>query len=335
VKRVNQYTFYQLGMILHPLITVEEGASLPQSVWELNKARAWIEFILGNTSYGLVVCRGAAQQIVDAINAVVPTNTTDFSTIDAERKLTWWEAYRIRNSASEFETVFAAELPTLDTYIVSKKGIYSTADLVERGDMAIDESARAHLSEEVLSDFRQAGRCLAFELATGAGFHTMRAVEAVLRTYWRLVLNPPVGAKAPEMAVCINELRAANESPKLMDILDHIRDLHRNTIMHPEVFLDMKDALRLFDVAKSAISAMADRVGELKEAAEIDALVEAAATAAAEAEATPAAAESNILMLDESASTVEANKSNGDATVVLDVPASTVKADKSDGDAAV
>lgn len=45
-----------------------------------------------------------------------------------------------------------------------------------------------------------------------------------------------------------------------MDILDHIRDLHRNTLMHPQAFLQMTEALRLFDIAKSAISAMAERM---------------------------------------------------------------------------
>jgi len=271
MKRVNQHTFYQLGATVHPLTLIDQDANLNGVAWELNKARAWLEFLFSNQSYGLIVCRDKAQEVIAAIDAVVPKNTGDIPKIDPQRQLTWWEAYRIRNSVAEFEVVFAAELPTMDTYIVSKKGIYSTADLVERADMAFDDEAREHLSAEVLSDFKQAGRCLAFELATAAGFHTMRAVEAVLRNYWRLVKNPPVDKKAPEMAVCINELRAAKESEKLMDILDHARDLHRNTIMHPDVFLDLKDALRLFDVGKSAISAMADRIGELEAAAEQEA----------------------------------------------------------------
>jgi hypothetical protein len=326
MKRVNQYTFYQLGMILHPLTTVEEGLSLPQSVWELNKARAWVEFVLENQLFRIVVCQSAAQKLVDAIDAVVPKKTSEFSAIDPKRELTWYEAYSIRSAASEFETVFAAELPTFDTYIVSKKGIYSTADLVERADMAFDESARTYLSEEVLSDFRQAGRCLAFELATGAGFHTMRAVEAVLRAYWRLVLKPTAGAKAPEMAVCINELRKAGESEKLMNILDDIRDLHRNTIMHPEAFLDMKDALRLFDVAKSAISAMADRIGELEEAAKQE------KAAAALAKAVEQARVKAVAELEEAAEKTAAAKPAVSSILMLDVPTSTATADKSDGD---
>src|SRR5689334_2602018 len=121
MKRVNQHTFYRLGSIVHPLATVQEGISLPQIVWDLNNARAWVEFLIGNQTYGLVVCRSAAQEVVDAIDAVVPRSTGEFSAIASDRKLTWYEAYQIRNSLAEFETVFAAELPTLDTYIVSKK----------------------------------------------------------------------------------------------------------------------------------------------------------------------------------------------------------------------
>ena len=71
-----------------------------------------------------------------------PLNTGEFASIPDDRKLTWLEAYRIRRAVSEFEAVFSAELPTIDSYVASKKGIYSTADLVERSEMALDESAR-------------------------------------------------------------------------------------------------------------------------------------------------------------------------------------------------
>jgi hypothetical protein len=267
MKRVNQYSFYQLGTILHPLSGVEEGMNLAQAAWDFNSGRVWLNYILNNDQFNLVVSRTAALDILNAIDSFLPKKTADFSTIDPERKLNWAEAYRMRTALSEFETVFAAECPTWDTYVVSKKGIYSTAALVERAEMAIDEDARKALSKDTISDFKQAGRCLAFELATAAGFHTMRAVEGVVRTYWRLVKGQPATAKAPDLAVCINELRAAGEDPKLMDILDHIRDLHRNTLMHPEAFLTMTEALRLFDIAKSAISAIGDKINSLSGAA--------------------------------------------------------------------
>jgi hypothetical protein len=40
--------------------------------------------------------------------------------------------------------------------------------------------------------------------------------------------------------------------------------LHRNPTMHPEVFYDIKEALALFDIAKSAIVAMAAEIAKLQ-----------------------------------------------------------------------
>jgi hypothetical protein len=264
MQRINPYNFYQMGSILHPLSLVTQESKVLDIAWDLNTARSWLAWLLSGTLVTLIVSRSATQSLFDSINAIIPQSYNDFSSIDSEKKLEWVQWYTLTNSLKEFETVFAAELPTFASYIVSQKGIYSTADLIERAEMAIDEPVRKMVPPELISDFNQAGRCLAFSLPTAAGFHTMRAVEGMLRIYWRIAMGRPAKAKTPMMANCIEQLRKKKEDPRLMDILDHIRDLHRNTTMHPEAFLDMKDALRLFDIAKSAISAMGDRVNALK-----------------------------------------------------------------------
>jgi hypothetical protein len=126
-------------------------------------------------------------------------------------------------------------------------------------------SFRPELGEEAKKDFNQAGRCLAFDLPTAAAFHLTRSIETVLRRYHALACSTSTNAgKRPDMATCLNQLRASGEDPKLLDILDHFRDLHRNTTMHPEVFLENPEALRLFDVAKSGLNAMADRIKQFR-----------------------------------------------------------------------
>jgi hypothetical protein len=269
-------------MTLHPLSTIEEGVGLQLWYWPLYNAKVWLQFLLNDQLIHLVVSRGPASNLLNAIDAVLPTgDLSTWSTIGPERKLNFVEAYTIKTALESFETVFSAELPTVDTYVVAPKGIYLTADLVERAEYALDEACRDVIPLNAVTDFNQAGRSLAFELPTGAGFHTMRATEAVLRQYWSLVKKAPDGTKPPEMAQCINEVRAAGEDPKLMDILDHVRDLHRNALMHPEIFLTTQDALRLFDISKSAISAMSDRITTLKtaEAAAITTMAAAASSA--------------------------------------------------------
>lgn len=266
MKRVNQYLFYQMGMNIHPLGSIRAGAPIQELAWTLYTAREWLQYLLKNQDIQLVVCKTAIQNLISKIDLLIPQDYKDFVSIDPAKELDAIDHWGLTHRLEEFETVLANELPTMDTYVVWKKGIYSTADLIERAEDAIEPTARKRLILSVpnaITDLNQAGRCLAFEVPTASGFHTMRATEAILREYWRLVRKPDAGTKPPEMQQCINELRAEGEEPKLMDILDHIRVLHRNTLMHPEAFLTMKEALRLFDIAKSAISAMADRIGEL------------------------------------------------------------------------
>lgn len=265
--RVNKYYYYQLGTILHPLTQIAEDSLVSSIVWQLQTARNWLNWLLDNQYEPIIVSKGAVLELLQAINSVIPGNYEDFPTIDPEKKITWLERYNITNNVSAFETVFAAELPTFDTYTIIKKGIYVTADLIERAEMAIEENIRSILPDNITRDFNQAGRCLALELPTAAGFHTMRAVEGVLRVYCDLAIRSSGSRKKRSrvMGQMIAQLRSLKEDAKVLDILDHIRDLHRNDLMHPEIFLDMGEALRLFDIAKSAICAMGDRIKILQQ----------------------------------------------------------------------
>lgn len=275
MKRINQYLFYRMATVIHPLSELREGVPVAQVAPVLFGARTWLQYLLDAKMFQLVVCKSSIQRLIEAISSVIPKNWTDLGSIDSSETLDASRHYAITHALNEFETVLGSELPTIDTYVVSKKGIYSTADLIDRAEMAIDDESRRYLRDQVVADFKQAGKCLAFELPTASGFHVMRAVESVLRDYWTLVKKPPEGTRPPEMAQCINELRSEGEDVKLLDILDHIRDLHRNTIMHPEAFLTPTEAMRLFDIAKSAISGMAGRIGELTPEPDLAELFEA------------------------------------------------------------
>jgi hypothetical protein len=90
----------------------------------------------------------------------------------------------------------------------------------------------------------------------------MRATERVLREYYVLVLNKP-GIRI-DMKQCINELTKAGADKRTMQVLDQIRDLHRNPIAHPTIFLEPEEAADLFEIAASAISAMAREIAKLK-----------------------------------------------------------------------
>jgi hypothetical protein len=217
---------------------------------------------------GIVVSRPAVLTLLETIRPLVPRNINAL-TDELDKTLGDHDtmfAYRVTSTFKEFETVFAAELRTLPSYMVSRKGIYDTALLIEHAEQAFDDGTRKAIPDSAVKDFREAGRCLAFELPTAAGFHAMRCTEATLRKYHLLVKSPPAGKKSPDWAVCLNEIKAAGGNPKVTGILDQIRDLHRNPVSHPDEFLDTNQALALFDVAKSAVVAMAAEITTLENA---------------------------------------------------------------------
>ena len=260
MRRLNDYRFYELGLKLQPLEMFDDNTKYKDCFFEIYTARTAISELL--STLPLPMSSHAARDLLVTINALVPEKWTDALGQDQDAPIAF-RAYWLRKHKEAFENVLSAELTSLDTYILTQQGIYNTADLVAQADRAFGEAVRSVISEEARKDFREGGRCLAFELPTASGFHVMRATEAVLRQYHRLVAGLSQDAKSPEMAQCINELKKKGEDAKTLNILDAIRDLHRNPQMHPEIFLSMDEAMRLFDIAKSAINAMADRIAAL------------------------------------------------------------------------
>lgn len=132
-----------------------------------------------------------------------------------------------------------AELQTFAAYQVSQKGIYSTADLVDRAENVFAEDVRSLIGQTARDDVNQAGRCLALDLPTASGFHIMRATETVLKAYGKQFQTKP---KTRNWHSYITALKATNASPKALAVLDQIRDLHRNPTLHPEVVLSSEEA---------------------------------------------------------------------------------------------
>jgi hypothetical protein len=165
------------------------------------------------------------------------------------------DAERIINSVNEFEAVLEAQTPREHTYTVEQLRGFSMPILVDRAEENFPKSAILSIGDEALKDIQQAGRCLAFELPTAAGIHMMRAFEKVFRRYYKSVTGSDP-ARTDLRTLIQNLNKRPDADPKTLHIVDQIRDLHRNPLAHT-VFLEMDEAVELFDIAKSAITAMA------------------------------------------------------------------------------
>lgn len=271
MDRVNLYGLYYLGMNLHPLgqIKAEDGKTVGSIFLQSFSALEALEKFVGSEFIPVGISKDAAKRLIALIERKVLLFGSSTATAEAFREhaakpLTPGLVAEFVGAVGELETLMANELPRLDIYSVSQLGIYSTPALIEKAETALSEDVRAAISAEAKRDLNQSGRCLAFGLSTAAGYHAMRATEKVQREYYvRLVKKP----ERVNMKQCTDELKKAGAPPEIMGILDQIRELHRNPVDHPEIFLEMAEAQELFDVAKSAISAMGRQVARLNDQA--------------------------------------------------------------------
>jgi hypothetical protein len=172
--------------------------------------------------------------------------------------------YGIQLALQRFETSLDDDLSRANSYVVERTAAYSSDQLISSADNAFSSSVKVVLPEQAIRDFRAAGACLVFEQYTACGFHAFRAVDAMLRKYSGHFCKPLAGT-ARDWGKYIGALRAAvtdagtPKKPNLrtVELLDSIRSMDRNPLIHPELNLDSGDALHVFDLSKNTLSLMA------------------------------------------------------------------------------
>jgi hypothetical protein len=280
VQRVNVNQFYTLGYILHPLEEIQDGKQVKDYYYLLYSSQMWLEFLLTDKLVPLGVARPACESLLDAIRELLkpepapnPPAGSPVGT-NMEKKIGPLEVYSISNGFKTFETIMAAQLQSLSTYFVSRKLGYETPLLIEEAERLLPDAVRAEVPEAI-SDIQQAGKCIAFEIPTAAGFHIVRATEAVIRKYYAVVVGKAPKPKMRNWGTYIKNLQTAGADSRVTGFLDHIREAYRNPVLHPEETLSSQDAQVLLGVCVSAIVLM---VSAMKAVPPRSALVRAAST---------------------------------------------------------
>jgi hypothetical protein len=150
MKRVNDYEFYQLAAVLHPLRDVEDGVKV-KDIWAaLVQAKRWLTYFLTDEPVPLVVAKPAALLLNAAIDGLVKTIEAEPSHYYLnERELKFGELYPVRNRVREFETILSAELQSLATYFVSQKLAYDTRLLIEEAERLLAPTIISSLSDDL------------------------------------------------------------------------------------------------------------------------------------------------------------------------------------------
>jgi len=158
----------------------------------------------------------------------------------------------LKEALNSFEIILRNTLISVPVYHVSPKGILSTEKLVNAAEQMFSEHVLKQLSEIAVTDVKAAGRCLAFNLPTSSGFHIIRALEAVVVDYIQRTGSVP---PRRDLGAYVEKLKQQKASEDVVFVVDQIRRLHRNPLMHPEDVLDQENAMDLFLLCRSAINA--------------------------------------------------------------------------------
>jgi hypothetical protein len=125
--------------------------------------------------------------------------------------------------------------------------------------------------------FSKRGKCIAYDVPTGAAFHILRGTEVVIRSYYLHVTGTLPKPKLRNWGAYVKNLRSAGADPKITGYIEHLRELYRNPVFHPEDNLSPEDAQMSLGACISAMCQMLIAIRDTNpklESAKSDAIIE-------------------------------------------------------------
>lgn len=257
VIRISLPYIIDLSTKLEALNKLQEGAKWPDCVLDLLMAQWALENFLDQSVFSpyMRISRELGTNLANTIKSIADKNDNNYI-------LTRGDVISINTARNNYKIALHAELNTLPSYFVTRKGGYDTLALLDESGTLMPEDLVSKVPEAGF-DLAAAAKCLAFEVSTAAGFHIFRATESVLRRYYEVVANGAAPPKVRAIRVYVRAMRqqgCGNE--KVLNSLDQMADLHRNPLIHPGDVLTTDEAIAILGIARSVITAM---LGELPE----------------------------------------------------------------------
>lgn len=257
--RMSLAYFFRIGEVMRPLRDIKEDTPNKDAFLVVQPAINSLKDLLENPIVNTVLIKTSVNSAQNLLLSLEEFNKSiDWN---EEAKSTGFKHFwAISENYANFSAVFNSEMETANAYLVTNKGAYDPNKLISAGETLF----RNDLLEKVpdaLTDVQELGRCLAFELATACGFHTMRLLETVLKSYWKAVSGGKPQPKNPNLGIYLVGLEKLDDCDELaVSTLRSIKDLHRNPLIHPENNLSVEEAMNLVAIASSAISYMLEKI---------------------------------------------------------------------------
>lgn len=184
-----------------------------------------------------------------------------------EPVLTQGDVWLINFRRNRFRIAFMSELRVLPLFLATPKENYSLNLLIDNG-IGLFPPTLMQKVPEALSDAMEAGRCLAFQVATACGFHVYRVTESVLKAYWDAVSGGQPRPRLETIGNYATELEGGKYgSMKVWEALKQLAKLHRNPLIHPDVILSVEEAIGTIGMCRSVIGTMLTAIPDAEDTA--------------------------------------------------------------------
>ena len=188
---------------------------------------------------------------------------------DKDATLSDEQAERLSTLMEDIRKTLEAEIKGFNVYVVTPKRI-EVAKLLSDVPFLFAPGVFRKLPAVARYDIQEAGKCIAFERATAAAFHLMRATESVIRAFYThhieteeqlLMWGPMVNTLRRE-----SKFSSSKEYLTLFNNLDNIRLSFRNPTQHPDKIYGIQEVQDLWGLCVDAITRMAKDLDEPGEA---------------------------------------------------------------------
>lgn len=286
MKRVNLLEYLELAesaQTAKRALSLDKARAADIYFGVLNLGRSLDSFTKDDTGFG--TSKRLASELSAEIAEFTENHAFPRGEFNAElfnEELNSWEWGGLAKKLDMFRSVLEAECHDVDIYSVGQISIYKTADLVSAGSNIIPNEYHSEISPDALREFDNAGKCLAFDLPTACGFHALRGLELMMGDYLSAF-----GVSTKRLRTWNMYIQAAKKlidepntqfkpSAKVAAMLDRMRELDRNPLMHPRDTLDSLGADQLFKLCAITICEMVRDLRGVRQGKAVAAIAHAA-----------------------------------------------------------
>jgi len=277
MQQLQQFRFYDLGAKLYGIFNVRTHGRIADLFGPLTDAQKSLDALIKGDPIALKCAKPEATRLLAQISALfdkyfIDQNSRQLRFPGVEEKVDMQELALIELALQKFESALAAELSSLVVFPALQRGIYNVVDLVENAHRAVPEDLQHVVPDSARRELDAAGRALCFDLGTAAALHTLRALEIVTAAYYTLFAPAPTNRTERNLATYLRKLAtladdegAANRpDPRLVQLLNQIKDTYRNPLVQAETVLETGSAATLFGLVIAAITQLAEQITTLQ-----------------------------------------------------------------------